>query len=343
MSHQTGIKANAELLKFFGKCKDGKTRVIKISIKNEELTLIDHKKVDKDWEKDYDKCVKSLIEDDVPCYVLYRLDPKTPIGHAWLLISWTPDSATVREKMLYASTKATLKLEFGSANIKEELHATSKDETTLDGYFKHKKAFSAPNPLTTREEELEELKRNEVKTDYSVDSRQQTLGGINCPMSEAAQNAIADTVRGSFNYLQFRIDLQEEKIHLVKADNIVLEKLSKEIPADHARYHIYLFKHTHEGDYQESFIFIYSMPGYACTVKERMMYSSCKGPFLDAIQGLGLEIVKKLEIDSGDELTEDYFQDELHPKKILHRPQFSKPKGPPNRGAKRLTKPQAVE
>lgn len=42
-----------------------------------------------------------------------------------MLISWSPDTAPVRQKMLYASTKATLKLEFGSGDIKEELHATT--------------------------------------------------------------------------------------------------------------------------------------------------------------------------------------------------------------------------
>jgi twinfilin len=46
----------------------------------------------------------------------------------------------------------------------------------------------------------------------------------------------------------------------------------------------------------------------------------------------------QLEIDNGLELTEQYLMDELHPKQFLHRTQFSKPKGPPNRGAKRLTK-----
>lgn len=54
-------------------------------------------------------------------------------------------------------------------------------------------------------------------------------------------------------------------------------------------------------------------------------------------------MVFQLEIDLGDELTEEFLQNELHPKKILHRPQFAKPKGPPNRGAKRLTKPQASD
>lgn len=43
-----------------------------------------------------------------------------------------------------------------------------------------------------------------------------------------------------------------------------------------------------------STVFIYSMPGYSCTIKERMLYSSCKGPLLDLIQSLGVTIAKKV-------------------------------------------------
>ncbi|KAL2717218.1 twinfilin isoform X1 [Vespula squamosa] len=50
----------------------------------------------------------------------------------------------------------------------------------------------------------------------------------------------------------------------------------------------------------------------------------------------------KLEIDDGKELTEGFLQEELHPKVNLHRPKFAKPKGPPNRGAKRITKVQEL-
>ena len=46
----------------------------------------------------------------------------------------------------------------------------------------------------------------------------------------------------------------------------------------------------------------------------------------------------QLEIDSGAELTAAFLQEELHPTKSLNRPKFAKPKGPQNRGGKRITK-----
>lgn len=62
-----------------------------------------------------------------------------------------------------------------------------------------------PAPLTTREEELQEIKRAEVNTDYSVDSRHQTLGGVGFPITSSAKDAIEDMTKGSYDYLRFRI------------------------------------------------------------------------------------------------------------------------------------------
>jgi len=42
-------------------------------------------------------------------------------------------------------------------------------------------------------------------------------------------------------------------------------------------------------------VFIYSMPGYNCTIKERMLYSTCKAPLLEvAEQQIGLDIGRKV-------------------------------------------------
>ncbi|XP_043290050.1 twinfilin isoform X2 [Venturia canescens] len=306
MSHQTGIKANDALKKIFAKCRDGKIRVLKVSIENEELAPAASSKPSGKWQDDYDKMVKPLVVEDQPAYILYRLDTKSSdSGYDWLFISWSPDTAPIRQKMLYASTKATLKQEFGTACIKDELHGTVPEDITMEGYRRHKKNDAAPVPLTTAEEELVELKKSTINTDYSVETRHQTLSGVAFPVTDEAKNAIVDFGKGIHEYIQLRIDLEEEKIHLVMvASEVSLDKLPTKVPADSARYHLFNFKHTHEGDYMECVVFIYSMPGYSCSIKERMLYSSCKAPFLDLIQSLGVNIAKKLEVNTGEELTD---------------------------------------
>lgn len=106
--------------------------------------------------------------------------------------------------MLYAATRATLKKEFGGGHIKDEIFATTKvdqrlfytltvygsvygnwyelwyitislrdvyctifglqDDLNLSGYRKYLTSQAAPLPLTAAEEELRQIKLNEVST-----------------------------------------------------------------------------------------------------------------------------------------------------------------------------------
>ena len=97
MSTQTGIRANEELHKFFAKCRDGesrsKYRMIKVVISNEELTLDLSKETSGDWKQDWDKMVLRSIDNDEPCYLLYRYVGKISLwGRAENLINGSPKS-----------------------------------------------------------------------------------------------------------------------------------------------------------------------------------------------------------------------------------------------------------
>lgn len=235
-------------MQFFGKCRDGKIRVFKVSIENgnllnsfllkpremfiiifllEELTLSDHKNSKGTWDKDFDSCVLPLVKEQQPCYLLYRycknmikicliyshllsdddfrLDTKSGTNYDWVLIFWSPEDSPVRQKMLYASTKATLKQEFGGSQITEELFGTSKDDISLQGFKNHQVNSKAPAPLTFREEELLELKRNEGTSTDGVNARQQTLQSVAFPVAPGAKKAIQLLAQGKYNYLRLRI------------------------------------------------------------------------------------------------------------------------------------------
>lgn len=148
---------------------------------------------------------------------------------------------------------------------------------------------------------------------------------------------------GLISYLQLVIDAQKEVINLEKKEShkeFDIKDMANKVPVKSPRYHLLLWPHTHNGQYFKSIIFIYSVPMSGCTVKEKMLYSTCKSALISAIQDkVGLELNKKIECDDASELTADYFLDELHPKQDIVRKQFEKPKGPAGkRGGKRLIK-----
>ena len=48
------------------------------------------------------------------------------------------------------------------------------------------------------------------------------------------------------------IDLKAETINLAHFEDAEAKDLSRLTPTDQGRYHVFKFKHTHEGDYMES-------------------------------------------------------------------------------------------
>jgi len=340
MSHQTGIVASDDLKQFLGNSRDGRVRVIKVSISSSitpRMELDASEEQNGSWEEDWD-CLLTLVEADQPAYFLYRLDEKDESGHLWIFISWSPDSANTRQKMLYASTKATFKKEFGQGQIKDEYFATYKEEMTLAGYNRHLQSIAGPSPLSKEEEEMKEIKQSETRVEIGVDTKQQTMSSLSFPLETDAQHAVEDFHKLEHDYVQLSIDISNETIRLEKKGAMSIEELPSLVPQDGARYHLFRFQHIYAEVPTTSTVFIYSMPGYSVSIKERMLYSSCKNAVVDIIEKYyKIQIAKKIEVESGTELTEDYLQGEIHPVAPTTRPKFSKP-APPSKGRKRITK-----
>uniref|UniRef100_A0A1X7VR29 ADF-H domain-containing protein n=1 Tax=Amphimedon queenslandica TaxID=400682 RepID=A0A1X7VR29_AMPQE len=278
----------------------------------------------------YDSLILPCLQDKEACYILYRLDERNAYEkHLWVFLTYTPDEAPVRQKMLYSATKATMKKSFSSGVLIYDISATNKDEMTLKGYHKHVESVNAPPPLTREEEEWKEIEENQDHVDVGTTTRQSHLQGVSFPLHDDALAAIEDLKKKRIQYIQLSIDLDKEVIVLEDAaDSLKPDDIASHISTTKPGYHLYLFKHTHEGDYLESFIFIYSCPGYKCSVKERMVYSSCKSPLIYALKEDGVAIDKTLELDDPSEVTEKFLMDELHPVQQAYRPQFAKPKPP---------------
>ncbi|CAG2104333.1 unnamed protein product [Medioppia subpectinata] len=346
MSHQTGIRCNEQLLQFISKCKTESTeqiRLIKVSIHNEELILDEYKEPADDWEEDYRRFVKRMVLVSEPTYILFRLDSRDASGtYEWLFILWTPEDSSIRKKMVYASTKATLKQQFGGGNIAHDYFATTFDEISFSGLQSWLKSNKEGLPLTREEQELKTVRRDEALSSC-ITKTNKTLPGLEFPIDSEAINALFDLKDDNLSYVQLNIDVKNEEIRLCKkktTNELDIHNIETEIPNDSARYHLIVFRHTFDGEFHKSIVFVYSIPNSYISVKERMLYSSCKSALLNAITDrIGIQIDKRLEIDNPGELTHNFLIEELHPRVDIVRKAFDKPKGPVGkRGGKRLIK-----
>ncbi|XP_060766467.1 twinfilin-2b isoform X2 [Neoarius graeffei] len=340
----------ADLRQFLVQARQGVSRVIKIVIRSEQLVLGSYREPSQSWDRDYDPCVLPLLDSLEPCYILFRLDTQNQQGYEWLFISWSPDQSPVRLKMVYAATRATLKKEFGGSHIKDELFGTTQEDVCFQGYLRHMSSSSSPGPLTAAEQELHQIKATEEerrrvttlsgRAKISVESKPLNLQGLAFPLQEEAKRALQLLKQRRINYIQLRLDTERETIELVHTNPTEIRELPARIPADAPRYHFFMYKHSYQGQSVEAVVFIYSMPGYRCSIKERMLYSSCKNRLLEEVErDYHIEISKKMEIESGEGLTEEYLYEEVHPKPQALKQAFAKPKGPTGkRGNKRLIK-----
>lgn len=309
MSHQTGIKPNEELEKFCAKCKqDGSSRVIKCVIKNEQLCLEEHREPVHHWDEDYYRYVNKMVEDDQPCYLLFRFDTRNSFGvHEWLLIVWNPESGSVRDKMLYASTKASFKLFFGTSSIVSDYFASSRDELSLSHYKKHlsrkikeQNGEKDESLMTNQELDLLKVRKEEAYQLTLEHAKSKTLPEVDLPMTDEAFDALFDLKEGLISYVQLSIDLQREEITLESKEGhkeFDIRDLPSKVPVTNARYHLILYPHNHENNYVKSIIFVYSVGRDGCSVKERMLYSSCKSSLVSAITDsnkFNIQVTKKV-------------------------------------------------
>lgn len=354
MTCQTGIRANIQLLEFFEQCKQCKIRFGKIVINNERL-CINHKiGPSKDWRKDWKKSLPECIDAYEPCFLLFRLDS----GHDWILISFADDKASVRDKMLLAATKATFKSEFGQSFIRHEFQIANRNDLQLDHFEKHylnKETDSVPiedpeeqQPLTFVERELSSVAKERANIPFSMHASQ-TMRGVQFPIDQDAEERIRAFGNGQIDFVQFSVDCLNEAIKLeAQKDQFEdLAQLQQMIPPKKPRYSLFRFRSPKLPEGEANF-FIYSIPpSQSCTIKELMLFSSCKGPFLGVLQSeLGVKIDKKIELDSREKIDSQLLIAYVTPEPQSHSiaaataasiTQFERPPRPGS-GPRRITK-----
>ena len=145
--------------------------------------------------------VDNLLKEDEAAYIILRRYPNAPDGFA--AVTYVPDKAKVRQKMLFASTRLTLVRELGAERFRETLFATTKSELTPEGWRKHDKHGELKAPLTEEEQSLERVKEAEAEASTGTTARSSHVKGpLTFPLSAAAQQALEGLPSSSDNLVQ---------------------------------------------------------------------------------------------------------------------------------------------
>lgn len=343
-SHSTGIAVSPELTHSFGEAhQHGTKRLIKVQIVDDQLAETASDVGSGDFLSDLDRIPKYL-EPNVPCYILARTDDRSQSGHNWVFMCYVPDFAKVKEKMIYAGTRANLKLGIGASTFVDDIFGTVPEDLNKNGYLAWKEHQQQEAPLTASELQVKEEKEQGVVISGGRTSSSAVLHGIAFPFDPECTRKIGQLLDGEINYLQIAIDVDKEIIYHSDEGNLAASEISEKIPTDVPRFHFFRWEHEFQGETVESFVYVFSCPDgsngtKSSPVKQRMLYSSSKANVADVIESKQITIAKKLEINSPSEISEEILFRELHPEAEVKKQAFARPSRP-GRGGRRLIRDQ---
>lgn len=143
------LKASQDLHDAFNNLvSDSSQRGLLASIENESLIPVNTIPVQDDFESDLNQLQTHLAPNKAH-YILLKIAPGEPNGY--VAVTYVPNSAPVRQKMLFASTRLTLVRELGIERFRETLFVTEASELTPEGWARHEKHTAQEAPLTEEE------------------------------------------------------------------------------------------------------------------------------------------------------------------------------------------------
>ncbi|KAH8150355.1 uncharacterized protein LAJ45_05566 [Morchella importuna] len=327
---QSGITASAELLSTFQNIVSTPSlRGLIVSIEKETLVPRELLLSTGSFESDLSQ-LDALLKDNEAAYIILRRR-EDPDPAPFISIAYVPDSANVRQKMLFASTRNTLLRELGTERFGESIFATVKEELTAEGFKRHDAHEAKPAPLTEEEMTMAAVKEAEYEASTSTSARKSHVSsGIKFPVSQEAIEALTNLPGGFITLVQLAINNEKETIELANASSSAINDFTHVIPDDAPRYSFFRFNHTHEGQQESPIVFIYTCPT-SSKIREKMLYASCRSSVVNAaINEAHLNIEKKLEAASATEIGEAQLLEEFHPK-VEQKASFKRPARPGRR------------
>ena len=155
MSHSSGISVSRDLLERFASARaNNDVRWIKAVIEEETVVYVTSAPFGKDLKSDFESFTKHLQPKE-PCYIIFRLEDAASTVSSnfqrWLLVTYAPDVAFIKSKMLIASTRDNAKKQLGLNYFAMEMYGSNVNEVSYAEYEHILGQKKTEGPLTVAE------------------------------------------------------------------------------------------------------------------------------------------------------------------------------------------------
>ena len=145
--------------------------------------------------------LESHLTTNQAAYIILRRYQNAPDG--FVAVTYVPDSAPVRQKMLFASTRLTLIRDLATERFRESLFVTELSELTKEGWAKHEASGQSKAPLTEEEQTLQGIKEAEAEAQGGTAGRKLETGAhFSLTLNSDARSALEAFNGAEENLLQ---------------------------------------------------------------------------------------------------------------------------------------------
>lgn len=200
---QSGISASQELISQFNLLlADTSIFGLLITISNETLAPVTTlPSTSSNFAQNLEQQLQPRLKPDEALYIILRRynggEGGSKDAPRLIVVTYVPDTAKVRQKMLFASTRLTLTRELGSEHFRETIFATTAEELSPAGFERHDRHAAIDAPLTEEERTLGEVKRAEAEAGAGTGIREIHLSKtMNMPIATDALVSLSELSRG---------------------------------------------------------------------------------------------------------------------------------------------------
>lgn len=324
---QSGISASTELQEAFRAFTSNSSLfALPVTIDSERLTPLDPIPFTSSSFASSLPSLEQLLQPKTPIYLLLRRDDGKLVA-----VTYIPSTAPVRSKTLFASTRATLVRELGIEKFEAGTIFVTDAYEVLDTkeWEQRDRGATGGNSerdeeiLTREERELGAVKRAEDEERFGTKGRDIGYGGGNAEpggsvevggqgrmtmkCASEAKDKLRTGLSESGSLVILGLDIATETIVLHSSyDSVSPNDLAGKIPSSQPSYSFYNYPLT------STVLFAYTCPS-GMSVKQRMLYASSRNGVLLISKNEGIDVAKRIEAGSPDEVDEGRLADEMKP------------------------------
>jgi hypothetical protein len=185
------LKVSDEVKEAVSGAAEASVRAVKISVDKETLVVAGTVPETESLEADFNK-IQELLEDDKPCLVVARLKGSEHHQETdWALISYGPDNAPVKLRMMNANSMKPIKEALSLSFL--EYQITMKDEVTLAGFTEatHVMSEQERRDVMSREErQIADVKKEQLKEQAAAPKMLAGLVALKVKVQESFEEAM---------------------------------------------------------------------------------------------------------------------------------------------------------